>query len=147
LIAIGYCFLALFNPRPRVMVTPGTPRLGHSLRVDWEIGGRVESLRNLQVRLEGREEATYANGDKTATDRSVFARLDIATSTLPQEMRSGHGSVIIPGELMHSFTSKHNKISWCIQVTGSIALWPDLSEEFSIIVLPGSYPKEGVWRS
>jgi hypothetical protein len=136
LAAIAYFFLALFNPRPRLNVTPGTPCLGDSVRVDWEISGRVESLKNLHVRLEGKEEATYPSGDKTATDRSVFARLDIASGTLPQEMRSGRGNVIIPADLMHSFTSKHNRIAWSIRIDGAIEWWPDLSEEFALIVMP-----------
>ena len=137
LVAIGYFFLAWFNPRPSLSVTPGTPRLGDSLRVDWEISGRVESLRSLRVRLEGIEEVTYNNGNKTATDRSVFARIDIASITLPQDMRSGSGGVTVPAGLMHSFASQHNKIAWSIRVDGSIAMWPDLNEEFPLTVLPG----------
>jgi len=136
--AIGYFFLALFNPRPRLTVTPGTPRLGDSVRVDWEINGRVESLKNLHLRLEGKEEVTYQSGDKTATERSVFARLDIASSTLPQEMRSGSGKVSIPADQMHSFTSKHNRIAWSIRIDGAIEWWPDLGEEFALNVRPAA---------
>src|SRR5205085_10285465 len=71
--AVLYCFLALFNPQPRLVISPGVARLGDSLRIDWAVAGRVEALQNLQVRLEGREEATYTRGTNTCTDRSVFA--------------------------------------------------------------------------
>lgn len=137
LVAIGYFFLGLFNPRPRLNVTPGTPRLGDVLRVEWEVSGRVESMRSFCVRLEGREEATYSRGTRTATDRNVFARLDIAAATAPQEMRSGSGNVTIPASAMHSFAATHNKIIWSIRIAGEIPRWPDLNEEFALVVLPG----------
>ena len=137
-VAIAYFFLALFNPRPRLMITPGVPRLGDSLRVEWEVAGRVEVLRNLRLRLEGREEATYTRGTTTSTDRSVFANLEISTETAPQEMRSGGRALTIPRGLMHSFSAKHNKIVWSIHIAGEIDRWPDLTEEFPLTVLPAA---------
>jgi hypothetical protein len=136
--AAFYFLLALFNPRAHLTVTPGVARLGDSLRVDWEVAGRVEVLRTLRVRLQGREEATYTRGTRTTTDRSVFAEVEIATVTAQQEMRSGSGSVTIPATLMHSFLSKHNKLLWFIQVEGEIARWPDVNEEFPVTIMPAA---------
>jgi len=51
-------------------------------------------------------------------------------------MRSGNGTVTIPADSMHSFTSTHNKIIWTIRAEGEIPRWPDLSEEFALTVLP-----------
>ena len=136
-VAAGYFFLALFNPRPRVTISPSAPRLGDSLRVDWEIRGRVESLQNLRLTLEGREEAIYTRGTRTATDRSVFARLEVASTTAAQEIRSGTGNVVLPSTLMHSFDSRHNKIIWSLRIEGEIPRWPDLKDEFRVRVLPG----------
>lgn len=138
ILAIGYFFLALFNPRPHLRVTPAAPRLGESLKIEWDLKGRVDALQNLRVKVEGREEATYARGTRTATDRNVFARLDVAALTNPQEMRSGGGSVTIPAALMHSFTARHNKIIWSIRLEGEIPRWPDLNEEFALTVLPST---------
>ena len=138
IVAVGYFFLALFNPRPRVTLTPGAPRLGDSVRLEWEVSGRVEALEDLRFVLEGREEATYTRGTRSATDRSVFASLAVSSTTSPQEMRSGTTSIEIPASLMHSFTGQHNKIIWSVQVKGKIPRWPDLSEEFALTVLPAA---------
>ena len=143
-VAVFYFLLALFNPRPHLTVSPGVPRLGESLRVEWEVCGRVEALRALRVRLQGREEATYTRGTTTSTDRSVFADLEVAIVTSPQEMRSGSAAVTIPQTLMHSFCGKHNKLLWCVQVHGEIERWPDVREEFPVNVAPaariGAFP-------
>jgi hypothetical protein len=133
---IGYLFLGLFNPRTQLKATPGTPRLGDSLRVEWEVSGRVEALDNFRVILEGREESTYSRGTKTATDRSVFASVEVAATTVAQEMRSGTATVTIPNNMMHSFSSRHNKIIWSLRLEGEIPRWPDLKEEYVLGVLP-----------
>ncbi|HWH69403.1 MAG TPA: DUF3592 domain-containing protein, partial [Candidatus Sulfotelmatobacter sp.] len=63
--SIGYQALALFNPRPRLKVTPGAIPLGGTLRIEWEIAGRTEMMQHLRVHLVGREEATYRRGTNT----------------------------------------------------------------------------------
>lgn len=134
--AVVYFFLALFNPRPRITITPGAVPLGGALRIEWELNGRTDVLRSFDLRLQGSEEATYRSGKNSTTDKNVFADLEIAATTVAQEMRSGTGGVTIPANLMHSFTSTHNKIIWSIRVHGEIARWPDLQEEFAVTVLP-----------
>ena len=136
IVAVLYCFLGLFNPRPRLVINPGVARLGQSIRIDWQIAGRVQALQSLTVRLEGREEATYTRGTNTCTDRNVFADLEIGTATTFQEMAAGDRTITIPAALMHSFIGKHNKIVWSIRLRGEIPRWPDLCEEFPITVLP-----------
>src|SRR5262249_6560516 len=127
-----------FNPRPRITITPGTVQLGAQMRVDWELSGRTEVVKNLSLRLEGREEATYRRGTTTTTDTSIFADLPIASSSAQPEIRSGSGSVTVPGNLMHSFATQHNKIIWSVRIHGEIDRWPDLQEEFPVTVLPSA---------
>jgi hypothetical protein len=133
---IVYFFLALFNPRPQLRVMPRAVPLGGTLRVQWDVTGRVHVLERLRLRLQGREEATYRRGTNTSTDKSVFADVGIADVTAPLDKRSGAGTVTIPANLMHSFASGNNKIIWSIQVHGHIARWPDVKEEFPLTVLP-----------
>jgi hypothetical protein len=138
LLAVGYFFLAIFNPRPHLTVSPGCPRLGDSLRVEWDIRGRIEVLQDLKVWVEGREEATYRRGTRSSTDCSVFAKIEVAALSPPQEIRSGTASVTIPADVMHSFASQHNRIVWSLQVSGQIPRWPDLKEEFALTILPAA---------
>jgi len=136
--AVGYCFLALFNPRPTLRMTPGAVPLGGQLQVDWEFSGRTHALQRVRIRLEGREEATYRRGTTTSTDRNVFARLELANVSARGEMRSGTRMVIIPAGLMHSFASDNNRIVWSLHAEGEIAMWPDVNEEFPLRVLPAA---------
>jgi hypothetical protein len=133
-----YYLLALFNPRPRLTLTPGAVPLGGTVRIEWEITGRTDVLQNLRVRLIGSEEATYRRGTSTSTDRSVFANLELADISSRMEMSSGTVTATIPGHLMHTFASSNNKILWSIHIHGSIGMWPDLKEEFPVTVLPAN---------
>jgi hypothetical protein len=134
--AVGYFFLSIFNPRPRITVIPGIPHLGDSVRFEWELSGRTEVLKDLRLSVTGQEEATYTRGTRTSTDRNVFADIEITRLSSTREMVSGSAQVSIPADSMHSFSSQHNKIVWSIRVQGEIARWPDLNEEFALTVLP-----------
>jgi hypothetical protein len=37
---------------------------------------------------------------------------------------------------MHSFAAPHNKIVWSLKVEGVIDRWPDVGEEFPLVVYP-----------
>lgn len=137
---IVYFFLAMFNPRPRVTVTPSAVALGQPLRVEWEFSGGSGRIQNLQLSLEGREEATYRRGTSTCTDKNVFVRISLAQSTHPEAIRKGNAHVTVPAHLMHSFAAANNKIIWSICIHGEIPRWPDVKEEFAVTVLP-SPPK------
>lgn len=134
--AIFYSFLALFNPRPHLKITPGAVRVGDSLRIDWELAGNVDRLENLHMRLEAREEATYGTGKSRSTRTSVFLDKELASITSAPAMHSGNCTVTIPSGSMHSFSAASNKVIWTIKVEGKIPRWPDLKEEFPLTVWP-----------
>ncbi len=77
---VGHVLLALANPRPRLTLTPGRPRLGDELRFEWRFTGRSGRLGSLRIFLEGREEATYQRGTDTITEREVFATFDLVNT-------------------------------------------------------------------
>jgi hypothetical protein len=134
--ASGYTFLALFNPRARLRVNAPSVALGEFLEVHWTIDGQFYRVQTLQITLEGYEEATYRRGTSTDTDKSTFATVPIATVTHAPDIRSGHATVRVPLHSMHTFTAEYNKIVWCIQVNGDIPNWPDLNQEYPIVVQP-----------
>jgi hypothetical protein len=37
---------------------------------------------------------------------------------------------------MHSLQLSHNKIQWKLKLRGHIARWPDVAEEYDIVILP-----------
>ena len=134
--AVVYFFLGLFNPRASLITGSDAIPLGGQIRVEWQFSGRVHVLQRVRIWIEGREEATYRRGTSTSTDKSVFARVEVKDSSQFEEICAGSATVTIPAHLMHSFTAQHNKIVWNIRLKGQIAIWPDVNEEYPIVILP-----------
>ena len=134
--AVGHFLLALANPRPRFTLSPGRPRLGNELRLEWGFKGRTGRLDNLRIILEGREEATYQRGTDTITEHEVFATFNLLDTKNDWEMSQGAVELLIPAETMHSFEADSNKVFWEIKVEGEIAQWPDVDQNFPIRIDP-----------
>jgi hypothetical protein len=132
--AVGYFLLAVANPRPRLTLTPGRPRLGETLQLQWRFTGRSGRMSHLRIFLEGREEATYQRGTNTYTDKEVFATVDFVDTTADWEMPRGTAELVIAEDTMHSFEADSNKIVWEIKVAGDIARWPDVQQNFPITI-------------
>lgn len=130
---VGYQFLALFNPRPELVVSAGAVKVGGSFDLQWRLRGRVNKLTSFKITLEGREEATYRRGTKTTTEKVVFTTLVLHGNDVKAE---GRVNVVIPRGTMHTFRAPNNKILWSLHVRGEIPRWPDVNEEFPFEVLP-----------
>jgi hypothetical protein len=133
---IGYFALQSTNPRPRLVVSNRSPRLGDRVQVDWQFSGSVKRLTDLKIVMEGREEATYRRGTDTRTDKEVFAQLQIASTGDQHQMQRGTSLVVVPEDTMHSVSTDNNKIVWEIKVAGDIPRWPDIDESFEMSVRP-----------
>ncbi|MCB0343640.1 MAG: DUF3592 domain-containing protein [Bdellovibrionales bacterium] len=144
---ILYFFLALWNPRPEVSIQTVSPKLGESVSIRWRLTGKTSAIQKFDVYLEGVEEAQYRRGTTTYTDRSKFARIPIAENLSAMHASGGEASFTIPADTMHSFVASNNKIVWTLNLKGEIARWPDISESFTLRVLPGkqSGGTGGLW--
>ena len=131
-----YTLLALFNPRPTLIVSSASIPLGEDLQVNWSLSGRSGSIREFKISLKGTEKATYRRGTTTTTDAATFAEIAIVETTEMFDMEQGSANVTIPADSMHSFNAPNNKIVWTLEVRGAIPLWPDVSASFPINVLP-----------
>lgn len=129
-------FLAIFNPRPILRITPGHITPGDSVDVEWTFSGTASRLSKLQIRIKGEEQATYRRGTDIKTDKSVFQEIEITNTTEAFQIKQGRARIRIPENTMHSFESAHNKIVWSVLVNGDIPNWPDIEEEFAITVFP-----------
>ncbi len=137
LVGIPYQLLATANPRPRLTLSRAGVPLGGSAQLDWRFRGSTRRLRELRIRIVGSEKASYRRGTTTHTDTSVFAELDLVEIGGGMPLASGSVTFEIPADTMHSFEAPHNKIVWTIQLSGSIARWPDVRAEFPLVVEPG----------
>jgi len=138
-----YFLLGLFNPSPTLKLSSPAVALGDELVIEWETTGNVDRIKSFSITLEGREEATYRRGTSTSTDKAVFARVELVTSTRGRDLRRGKVKLTIPGDTMHTFRSRNNKIVWHLQVKGDIPMWPDIGDEYAFEILPGRVPPGG----
>jgi hypothetical protein len=135
-LGILHSMLALANPRPRLVVSSSTPRLGEELEVRWAFTGRSGRLDRVHIALKGKEQATYQVGTDTRTSTEDFFEEVFVDVPAPAISMGGHATVAIPAASMHSFESGHNKILWALELEGEIRRWPNVSETYPLVVLP-----------
>lgn len=136
---IGMIFreiLSLTNPRVQLTLSHGQMRPGQSIEVTWELSGRYDRISRLRIWLEGTEEATYQRGTTTTSDKHVFARIQVVDTSSLLEIRTGRRPLTVPADTMHSLSTGNNKIVWALRVKGEISRWPDLSQDFELLVSP-----------
>ncbi len=138
-----YQFLRLFNPRPVVMVGQQSLPPGGRTRLEWALVGRVDAVRRLEVYLEGREEATYQRGTNTLTSRETFLTVPLVETTDRYEILAGKAEIAVPPDTMHTFEAPNNKVLWRLVVKGDVRRWPDIKEEYPLVVLPAQESAEG----
>ena len=131
-----YMFLAMFNPKPTVIVSDATIILGDSFVMDWNFSGSISSIRKLQIQLVGTEWAQYRQGTNTVTDEKEFHCEDVFVTEQSAEMQAGKVEIVIPQQTMHSFNASNNKIKWMLKLKGDIPRWPDVNQKYEFTVLP-----------
>lgn len=132
LLAAIHAFLALFNPTVELSASDARPALGDTLEVTWRLTGKVRRVRQLEIHLEGIEEAKYTRGTTTSTDSHTFARFAVVATRSPDEIAEGTATVLIPRDTMPTWSASNNKIVWRLVVAGGIPNWPDIDDEFGI---------------
>lgn len=136
-----YFFLTLFNPRPDLRMTPGYLPLGGAVVVSWSFRGNSSRIQKLTITVQGQEAATYRRGTSTSTDKSVFEKI-VAVETLePASIAAGEATFTMPEFTAPSFDGPNNRIQWQVKVHGEIHRWPDVNEEFDLIVHPLPLPE------
>ena len=136
-----YFFLTLFNPRPDLKMTPGYLPLGGAVVVSWSFRGNPSRIQKLTIFVQGQEAATYRRGTSTSTDRSVFEKIVAIETTEPADIAAGEATFTMPEFTAPSFNGPNNKITWQVKVHGEIHRWPDVNEEFELIVHPLPLPE------
>jgi hypothetical protein len=127
-------FLAFFNPRITLTIDHAEASPGDVLHVNWQIDGALDRLKKLTIVFVGEEFATYRRGTNSVTDRFEFARVPVFES--PAIGPFGSAKVSIPADAMHSFKANNNRITWSLKVQGDVPKWPDVEEQYELIVSP-----------
>lgn len=128
-------FGAMFVPRPKLKAQSANVPLGSTVEVSWQTSRGLVNPRQLTIKLEAREEATYTRGTDTYTDKNIFLSQAIFESTLGGGL-DGRASFTLPADSMHSFEAPRNKIIWALKVKGDVPLWPNFEDEYRLVILP-----------
>jgi hypothetical protein len=137
-----YTFLALFNPTASIEVDSEIFVLGSTVNLSWQLTGNINRIKHLRVFLRGEEQTTYRRGTRTYTDKATFAEIDVLDAVEPQRMQAGRTSIRVPADLMHSFAATHNRVIWHLCVRGEIPRWPDMADDYDIILAPVAVDRE-----
>lgn len=136
IVGVGHAVLTLFNPRPTLTLSQASVALGGTMRLEWKFDGRTRVMQRLRIYLRGEESATYRRGTNTYTDTDEFASFTLLDTLDPLEMSGGNVLVRVPEDTMHSFDGGNNKINWSLRVEGEIRRWPNVKENFPLVVPP-----------
>ncbi|XZE19706.1 DUF3592 domain-containing protein [Pirellulaceae bacterium SH449] len=136
LLAAIHSVLQLFNPRTVAVCSHSYLQPGSEFEISWLQKGNPKRIRKLAITLEGKELVTFRQGTKTRTETSVFFSERVLETTDPAEIESGFRDCQIPENAMHTFDGASNKIIWTVQVHGDIPFWPDILDDFTVVVYP-----------
>jgi hypothetical protein len=131
-----YYAAALWAPRVALCISsyPVVPGVGSD--VEWTLIGDGKKLQNLEITLEGREEATSTEGSTTRTDREVFHTALLLQSMGLPILQQGKGRIQLSALAMPSFQAAHNRIVWSLKIRGHLRVLPAIDEEFEMAVIP-----------
>lgn len=136
LLSLPHQLLALFNPRPELVLARAAVPVGGSLSFSWTFRGAASRIARLRITLHAEEVAQYRRGTDTHTDRHTFTSITLVDMPGPITYGSGHGTLSIPAGAMHSFAAANNQVNWKLELHGEIARWPDVKEEYELLVVP-----------
>ena len=134
---VFYLFLALFLPRPTLLISKYLVRPGEEFKIEWSFSGRKDRISTVKVDLVGNEEVIYRRGTDTHTDRSEFYRKELSNQTGASIGAGGSATAVVPAGTIHSLAASHNKIIWRIHLHAAIDNSPDIKEDYELVVLPG----------
>lgn len=142
LCGVVHQFCCLFNPHITLRVTPGQPRTGGELLVEWEVQGGWTRIRQLQIALEGVEEAAYNRGTTRMVDEETFYRKQLVDEVDDEFIRSGSVVFELPLGLMPTLNLIDNDIVWRLAAEGTIPRWASIFDMHEIEIRPFSITPE-----
>ena len=75
--------------------------------------------------------------DACAEPASVVTNTDkFSTCRLTSNPAYASSAAARSTDVVHTFTASHNKIAYKLKLSGTIARWPDVADEFEIEVAP-----------
>ena len=132
-----HSFWGLFSPRVRLRLSQASVGLGESVELSWEFAGSADKVRDLQLRLEGRQELDEGSGKNRRTTKDVFYTAELAHFTSTNDIRAGSVLCTLPSDQAPSDSEGSQRVVWTIKLKAAIEFGADLSDEYPIHVVSG----------
>lgn len=136
LVSVPYSILALANPRPRLILTPGRLPPGGRAEISWRFTGAARRLRRLRIKLDAEESTTTGSGKSRSTKTTPLHTQTLVETELRSEIEHGNAAFVLSPDAPPTSSEGDAKVTWKLKLRGEIRFWPDVIEEFEITV-PG----------
>jgi len=136
LTSLIHSLLGLINPKIKVFVNSSSVRLGETLDISWEASYKIDRVKKLTLSLFLTESHSHGSGKNRRTKTKKIHDEILLTTTDFNEMRSGSKSITIPKIFKASYSGDDYSLTWCLKINGQIPLFPDIDEDYKIIILP-----------
>lgn len=130
-----YSFLCLFNPNIKIKLNTDKILVGGQYTLNYQLQGRIERLNDISFTLQGKEESSQLCGRNRQTKEFVFYKQKFYQHT-QRILAQDETAFEIPEDIMPSFYTLADKITWSIIVEGKIPFWPNMRHEFNINISP-----------
>lgn len=131
-------FRMSLNPVPTVMLQPSVIRPGATIELRWTFPKSKRKISHLAISLQAVEYSSSGNGDDEM--RQVSMELPILQTDSPQAIAMGVANITIPAMLPPSLNMLHNGLRWRISFHSVIPGYPDLVDDYDVVVLPAKWP-------
>lgn len=141
LTGIPYGILALANPRPRLRLSRGAIPAGGSAQIEWSFRGFAGRIRRLRIYMAAEkrttEVTTHSSGGsiRIQTEPLEETRIDILDRGGDQPLAAGAVSFTVPTDAPPT-SEGDPAVRWKLRLQGEIRYWPDVAEEYEVVVLP-----------
>lgn len=127
--------LRLINPLPHFALSPGLLRPGEPFELIWSISST--RIHRLEIRLEAvwgsYSDQNYEQNVITGIERSKFPLVDTSD---PSKIAAGRFTMILPKDVPPTNPDSNPEVVWKFKIQGHIPLWPDITDEHRVLVMP-----------
>ena len=128
---------------PQVLADDRYIRRGETINITYiQPFKQQTALEGISIKFILREWVKYQRGTDTVTEthEEVFGE----HTRPPQVVSAGQKlkeqvQFQVPADAMHSLDYEHNRLTWLVVVQTKIQTWPDMNEEYELILLPGDH--------
>jgi hypothetical protein len=124
--------MQLWNPVSTLVCSQRYLYPGSQFEISWLHQGRTSRIQAFKITLVGEEQATFRQGTSSRTETNCFHEQIIIDTTDQARIQEGFELVQLDHDVMHTFKATRNRIRWALKVTGKIAFWPDIADEYEI---------------